>query len=243
MSIEERLLGPPHKMRARGLWQSSTRPYYLDAADVKANTISSAPLVLVSSRWKRSSARTFLRRLTKRASMRGDWPRTDEYISIKRVSNDDGERDSGIPMTILATSQTNSPNRGSVTCLRSMRSMGSSRTSSRPARAIRSPSRWISSCISANLVVGGTFWWDVRIRPGLMRYEGTLRRTESRAAEYLKLLSSRSYSFRRFERLLSTRNSLTSPTGLDLTLDLTVPLPMSAVEAPRKDCQVPEDCK
>jgi hypothetical protein len=76
--------------------------------------------------------------------MVGDWPRTGAYMSvgelysvtvvIKVVKGD-------IPMMTPATSQVTLPKRGSVTYLRSSRKIGSRRTSSRPARAVRRPSR------------------------------------------------------------------------------------------------------
>lgn len=62
------------------------------------------------------------------------------------------------PITNLATSQTSSPKRGSVTCFKRSLRIGSSRTSSRPESAISSPSRCINSCIKENAVVGGTFY-------------------------------------------------------------------------------------
>lgn len=67
----------------------------------------------------------------------------------------------------------------------------------------------------------------------------TLRKTESRAAEYLNPFSNRSYSFSLFVRRLSTLNSSTSPNGFDLTLLLSVPCPRAGSVFPRKDSKVP----
>ena len=68
----------------------------------------------------------------------------------------------------------------------------------------------------------------------------TLRNTESRAAEYLKFLSSLSYSRRRFLRLLSTFSSSTSPIGFDFFFSLTRPSPSVGREPPRNDSNAPE---
>ena len=76
--------------------------------------------------------------------MVGDWPRTGVYISVGEhhnatviitVVNDDA------PMITPATSHAMPPKRESVTYFRSSLKIGSRRTSSRPARADRSPSR------------------------------------------------------------------------------------------------------
>lgn len=66
----------------------------------------------------------------------------------------------------------------------------------------------------------------------------TFLNTASSAAEYRKPFRSLSYSFRRFFRLLSTRSSFTSPTGLDFCFDLTWPCPIEG-SAPRKDSNAP----
>lgn len=70
--------------------------------------------------------------------------------------------------------------------------MGSRRTSSRPASAVRKPSRWISSCMSANVVVGGTcyetrgyeFHADAQL--GLVAYRTKHRVQRSRILERLQ---------------------------------------------------------
>lgn len=74
----------------------------------------------------------------------------------------------------------------------------------------------------------------------MMQARYTLRNTESRAAEYLKFLSSLSYSRRRFLRLLSTFSSSISPTGFDFLFSLTRPSPSIGREPPRNDSNAPE---
>lgn len=68
----------------------------------------------------------------------------------------------------------------------------------------------------------------------------TFRKTESKAAEYLKPLSSLSYSFSLLVRRLSIRNSSASPTGFDLIFSLTLPWPIEGKVVPRKDSNAPE---
>lgn len=115
-------------------------------------------------------------------------------------------------MTTPVMSAASSPNRGSAMYFSNNRSMGSRRTSSRPARAIRSPSRCISSCIRENVVVGGTFYNKMCVRPSpQQKVVITFLRTESRAAEYLKFLSSLSYSLSFLDVWTSTRCSPESP--------------------------------
>lgn len=107
-----------------------------------ANIMSRAPFVFTSSFWKRISAITFLRNRRKSVSINGDCPTIAVYISDLRFSYlEILETGENIPITTLAISQAISPNRGSVMYLRRRRSIGSSNTSSRPASAIRRPSR------------------------------------------------------------------------------------------------------
>lgn len=62
-------------------------------------------------------------------------------------------------------------------------------------------------------------------------------KAESSAAEYLNAFNSRSYSFNRRLRLLSTLNSSTSPTGLLLVRSRTRGRPMLG-RTPKKDSRV-----
>ena len=142
------------------VWYAVTRQA-TDEREAVARSMSSAPFTLTRSCWKRSSIATFLRSRRKRVSMRGDWPRTGVYISAESITEKlakEGLQSMSlyVPMTMLATSQTISPNRGSETYFNRSRNIGSRSTSSRPAKAVRRPSRWMSSWINEKVVVGGT---------------------------------------------------------------------------------------
>lgn len=137
--------------------------------DEDENSMSSDPFTLTSSTWNRNSSSTFLRRRTNKASISGDWPSTGAYISncdhhaitmIDIISFLSSLRilvHWDVPSMMVATLLARSPKRGSAMYLTSSCSIGSSRTSSRPASAMRKPSRCTSSCISEKAVVGGTF--------------------------------------------------------------------------------------
>ena len=90
--------------------------------------------------------------------MRGACPITDIYISENCSGASLPVRLNLLPSSTPVISATISPKRGSAMYFRRNRRIGSRRTSSRPARAIRSPSRWTNSWIKANAVVGGTFY-------------------------------------------------------------------------------------
>lgn len=129
---------------------------YAAKAD-EAKIISNAPFVFTNSFWNFISAATFFLRRRNNESINGDWPSTTLYISVGSfVSLGCLLERWTLPITTPATSHTISPKRGSVTCLRRSRRMGSKRTSSRPDNALRRPSRCINSCIRENVVVGGT---------------------------------------------------------------------------------------
>ena len=128
---------------------------------VEDKIMDKAPFALIISSWNLISEATFLRKRRNRVPIRGAWPITALYMpeiqrdisaSVYLVINSDE------PSTMDVISATSSPKRGSATYLSRSRKIGSKRTSSRPAKAIFNPSRWINSWMSENVIVGGTFY-------------------------------------------------------------------------------------
>ena len=115
---------------------------------VEDKIMDKAPFALIISSWNLISEATFLRKRRNRVPIRGAWPITALYMpeiqrdisaSVYLVINSDE------PSTMDVISATSSPKRGSATYLSRSRKIGSKRTSSRPAKAIFNPSRWINS--------------------------------------------------------------------------------------------------